>query len=135
MHVFAPVRRCFSRDKLPAYLSTFIEKCLQLIEQLSTNSHPTIDGDCDDWHFQLPLPLPSSSCPNAHRHRLHHEMMFEADIHILQTSTITYRLEYDHPTRIEALVFDENTQQLMDYIVTDGIQSSFYHYYSIKDKV
>lgn len=81
------------------------------------------------------MPLPSSSCPNAHRHRLHHEMMFESDIHILQTSTLTYRLEYDPPVRIEALVFEENTEQLMDLIVTNDIQSSFYQYYSLKNKV
>lgn len=135
IHVFAPIRRCFSREKLPAYLSTFVNKCLQLIEQLCTDSYSLDYGHCDDWHFQLPLPLPSSSCPNAHRHRLHHEMMFESDIHILQTSTLTYRFEYDPPARIEALVFEENTQRLIDFITTNEIQSSFYQYYSVKNKV
>jgi hypothetical protein len=62
-------------------------------------------------------------------------MMFESDIHILQTSSITYRLEYDNPTSIETLVIDENNQHLIDYVITCDIQSSFYNYYSMKDKV
>lgn len=62
-------------------------------------------------------------------------MMFEADIHILQTTTVTYRLEYENPVSVEAFVFDENTQNLIDYVITCDIQSSFYNYYSIKDKV
>ncbi len=82
------------------------------------------------------MPLPSSSCPKAHRHRLHHEMMFEADIHILQTTTtVTYRLEYENPSSIEAFVIDETNQHLIDYVITCDIQSSFYNYYSIKEKV
>jgi hypothetical protein len=62
-------------------------------------------------------------------------MMFEADIHILQTTTVTYRLEYENPISIEAFIIDENNQCLSDYIMTYDIQSSFYNYYSIKDKV
>jgi hypothetical protein len=62
-------------------------------------------------------------------------MMFEADIHILQTTIVTYRLEYENPTSIEAFVIDENNQRLIDYVMTCDIQSSFYNYYSIKDKV
>jgi len=62
-------------------------------------------------------------------------MMFEADIHILQTTTVTYRLEYENPISVEAFVIDENNQNLIDYVITCDIQSSFYNYYSIKDKV
>lgn len=62
-------------------------------------------------------------------------MMFEADIHILQTTIVTYRLEYDNPIGIEALILDENNQYLNEYLTTCDIQSSFYNYYSIKDKV
>ncbi|CAF3576240.1 unnamed protein product [Adineta steineri] len=136
IHIFAPVRRCFSSHRLPNYLSKFVNKCLQLIEQLSNNqnSFDIDDNDDGEWNFQLPLSLPSSSCPQAHRHRLHHEMMFEADIHILQTTVVTYRLEYENPISIEAFITDENNQYLMDYFITCDIQSSFYKYYSIKDK-
>jgi hypothetical protein len=138
IHIFAPVRRCFSCQKLPDYLSQFVQKCLQLIDQLSnhkTSFNIENNDNDDEWNFQLPSSLPSSSCPKAHRHRLHHEMMFEADIHILQTTTITYRLEYDNPTTIEAFIIDENKQYLIDYVITSDIQSNFYNYYSIKDKV
>ena len=139
IHVYAPVRRCFSCQRLPAYVSKFVQQCLQLIERLSDDSNVVgISGDDDDdeWSFELPLALPSSSCPNVHRHRLHHEMMFEADIHILQTTpALTYRLEYDHPTSIEALVIDEEKQVLVDYVITRDIQSSFYNYYSMKEQV
>ncbi|CAM4758617.1 unnamed protein product [Rotaria magnacalcarata] len=138
VHIFAPVRRCFSCLKLPDYLSKFVHKCLRLIEQLSNTqtAFEIEDDDSDDneWNFKLPLSLPSSSCPKAHRHRLHHEMMLEADIHILQTAAITYRLEYENPTSIEALVIDENTQHFIDYVITYNVQSHFYNYYSIKDK-
>ncbi|UJR27540.1 hypothetical protein I4U23_008822 [Adineta vaga] len=137
IHIFAPVRRCFSSQRLPEYLSKFVHKCFQLIEHLSNNhnSFHTDDNDDDgEWNFQLPLPLPSSSCPKAHRHRLHHEMMFESDIHILQTTIVTYRLEYEPYTSIEAFVLDENNQYLIDYVITADIHSSFYNYYSIKDK-
>ncbi|CAF0804038.1 unnamed protein product [Adineta ricciae] len=142
IHVFAPVRRCFSSQRIPDYLCKFVHKCFQLIERLS-NEHNSFSTDNDvdedededesEWSFQLPLPLPSSSCPKAHRHRLHHEMMFEADMRVLQTATVSYRLEYDHPTSIEALVLDENSQRLIDYVITTDIQSSFYNYYSMKD--
>ncbi len=138
IHIFAPVRRCFSCQKLPDYLSQFVQKCLQLIDQLSnhkTSFNIENNDNDDEWNFQLPSSLPSSSCPKAHRHRLHHEMMFEADIHILQTTTITYRLEYDNPTSIEAFIIDENKQYLIGYVITSDIQSNFYNYYSIKDKV
>jgi len=138
IHIFAPIRRCFSCQKLPDYLSNFVSNCLQLIDQLSSNSN-SLDFEkfhVDHWNFQLPSPLPSSSCSKPHRHRLHQEMMFEADIHILQTvPTITYRLEYDNCPTIEALVTDENTRNLVDYVLTTDIHSTFYNYYSIKDKV
>jgi len=62
-------------------------------------------------------------------------MMFEADIHILQTTTVTYRLEYENPISVEAFIINENNQNLIEYIITCDIQSSFYNYYSIKDKV
>lgn len=117
----------------------FVSQCLQLIEKLSNNKiyldDEHNDDDDDEWNFKLPLSLPSSSCPKAHRHRLHHEMMLEADIHILQTATITYRIEYENPTSIETLVMDEDNQRLIDYVITCNIQSHFYSYYSIKDKV
>lgn len=136
IHIFAPVRRCFSCHRLPEYLSNFVHKCLQLIEQLSTNQNFfNTEDDDNEWSFQLPSPLPSSSCPKAHRHRLHHEMMLEADLHVLQTTTVIYRLEYENPTSIEALVLDSNSQYLMDYVVTCNIESIFYDYYSIKEKV
>ena len=133
IHIFAPVRRCFSVQRLPVYISNFVEKCLQLIDaDISNTSHLTDD---DQWNFELPLPLPITSCPKAHRHRLHHQMMLEADLHILQTGTVTYRLEYDHPATVEALLMEEDQQILTDYILTCDIQSSFYSYYSIKDQV
>ena len=110
-----------------------MNKCLRLIDQLSTNQI-SLDIE-DEWNFKLPSSLPCSSCPKAHRHRLHHEMMFEADIHVLQTTTVTYRLEYDCPASIEALIVDENNQHLTDYVTTCDIQSSFYNYYSVKNKV
>ncbi|CAF2348522.1 unnamed protein product [Rotaria sp. Silwood2] len=136
IHIFAPVRRCFSCQKLPDYLCQFVHKCLQLIEQLSNNQtlFDIEDDNENEWSFKLPLPLPSSSCSKAHRHRLHHEMMFEADIHILQTTTVTYKLEYENLASIEAFVIDENNEHLIDYVITSNIQSSFYNYYSIKDK-
>jgi len=62
-------------------------------------------------------------------------MMFEADIYILQTTTVTYRLEYENPISVEAFIINENNQNLIEYIITCDIQSSFYNYYSIKDKV
>ena len=138
IHVFAPVRRCFSVERLPSYLAIFVNRCLQLLEHLSTgafDSNESVSDYGDDWSFKLPLPLPSSSCPKAHRHRLHHQMMLEADLRILQTGALTYRLEYDHPTSIEALVMDEEKQLLTEYVFTNDVQSSFYHYYSIKDQV
>ena len=138
IHIFAPVRRCFSSQRLPNYLARFVNKCLQLLEQLSTGTFDSTSSDTDhgdDWSFKLPLPLPSTSCPKAHRHRLHHQMMLEADLRILQTGALTYRLEYDHPSSIEALVMDEEQQLLTEYVLTDTIQSTFYHYYSIKDQV
>ena len=63
-------------------------------------------------------------------------MMFEADIHILQTTpALTYRVEYDPPTSIEALVIDDEKQVLVDYVITRDIQSSFYNFYSMKEQV
>lgn len=91
--------------------------------------------DFDDWSFQLPLPLPSTSCPQAHRHRLHHQMMLESDLKVLQTSNIVYRFEYDQPAKIEAMINDETTQILTEYIQIRDIRSTFYDHYSIKDQV
>jgi hypothetical protein len=135
IHIFAPVRRCFSLERLPDYLARFVSKCLVLIDQLSTKTNNVDNTDDNDWHFELPLPLPSTSCARAHRHRLHHQMMLESDLHILQTANITYRIEYDQPARIEAFVIDDNEQYLTEYVRTSDIQSSFYHHYSIKDQV
>lgn len=138
IHIFAPVRRCFSLRRIPTYLELFVKKCLELIERISTSddyNYFQSDHDNEEWSFQLPQPLPSTACPKAHRHRLHNQMMLESDLHILQTSTITYRIQYDSPSTIEALLFDEKNENLVDYVVTNDIQSVFYNFYSIKDQV
>ena len=131
VHIFAPVRRCFSIQRLPNYLSKFVCQCLQLIDGAASNS----SNDIDDWSFQLPLPLPSTSCPQAHRHRLHHQMMLESDLKVLQTANIVYRFEYDQPVSVEAIVHNETTQNVIEYVQTCDVQSTFYDYYSIKDQV